>query len=144
MKILYQTSTNSVRQKTQALVQQWWKQIGVEAELKNVDAAVYFGGDPASPDTLGKFYADVQMFTNGPESLDPADLPGRLAVRRSTARATSPRPRTAGTPTTPNAGAALSTMPSSPSCRLRLTRPSVPAWPSNSTTCWRRTMSTSR
>jgi peptide/nickel transport system substrate-binding protein len=71
LKVLYQTSTNSVRQKTQALVQQWWKEIGVEAELKNVEAAVYFGGDPASPDTLGKFYADVQMFTNGPEGLDP-------------------------------------------------------------------------
>ena len=71
MKVLFQTSTNSVRQKTQALIQQWWKEIGVEAELKNVEAAVYFGGDPASPDTLGKFYADVQMFTNGPEGLDP-------------------------------------------------------------------------
>jgi peptide/nickel transport system substrate-binding protein len=71
LKILYQTSTNSVRQKTQALVQQWWQQIGVATELKNVEAAVYFGGDPASPDTLGKFYADVQMFTNGPEGLDP-------------------------------------------------------------------------
>ncbi len=71
MKVLYQTSTNSVRQKTQALVQQWWGEIGVVAELKNVEAAVYFGGDPASPDTLGKFYADVQMFTNGPEGLDP-------------------------------------------------------------------------
>ncbi len=71
LKLLFQTSTNSVRQKTQALIQQWWKQIGVEAELKNVEAAVYFGGDPASPDTLGKFYADVQMFTNGPEGLDP-------------------------------------------------------------------------
>jgi peptide/nickel transport system substrate-binding protein len=34
--------------------------------LRNIDAAVYFGGDPASPDTLGKFYMDVQMFTNGP------------------------------------------------------------------------------
>ena len=71
LKILYQTSTNSVRQKTQALVQQWWQQIGVATELKNIEAAVFFGGDPASPDTLGKFYADVQMFTNGPEGLDP-------------------------------------------------------------------------
>lgn len=71
IKLLFQTSTNSVRQKTQALIQQWWKQIGIDTELKNVEAAVYFGGDPASPDTLGKFYADVQMFTNGPEGLDP-------------------------------------------------------------------------
>jgi peptide/nickel transport system substrate-binding protein len=53
------------------LVKQWWSEIGVETELRNVDAAVYFGGDVASPDTLGKFYADVQMFTNGPDSTDP-------------------------------------------------------------------------
>jgi peptide/nickel transport system substrate-binding protein len=71
LKILYQTSTNSVRQKTQALIQQWWKEIGVETELKNVEAAVFFGGDPASPDTLNKFYTDVQMFTNGPDNPDP-------------------------------------------------------------------------
>jgi len=69
--ILYQTSTNSVRQKTQALVKQWWSEIGVETELRDIDAAVFFGGDPNSPDTLGKFYTDVQMFTNGPESIDP-------------------------------------------------------------------------
>lgn len=71
LKILYQTSTNSVRQKTQALIQQWWKEIGIETELKNVEAAVFFGGDPASPDTLNKFYTDVQMFTNGPDNPDP-------------------------------------------------------------------------
>ncbi|MFN3983002.1 MAG: peptide ABC transporter substrate-binding protein [Caldilinea sp.] len=71
LRILYQTSTNSVRQKTQALVQQWWKEIGIETELKNVEAAVFFGGDPASPDTYNKFYTDVQMFTNGPDNPDP-------------------------------------------------------------------------
>ena len=60
-----------MRQKTQALVQQWWKQIGIDTELKNVDAAVFFGGDPASPDTFGKFYADVQMFADNPANLDP-------------------------------------------------------------------------
>ncbi len=69
--ILYQTSTNSVRQKTQALVKQWWSEIGVETELRDIDAAVFFGGDPNSPDTLGKFFTDVEMFTNGPESIDP-------------------------------------------------------------------------
>jgi peptide/nickel transport system substrate-binding protein len=70
LNLVYVTSTNQVRQKTQALIKQWWNEIGVEAELRNVDAAVYFGGDPASPDTLGKFYADVQMFTNGPDNPD--------------------------------------------------------------------------
>lgn len=71
LRILYQTSTNSVRQKTQALVKQWWSEIGVETELRDVDAAVFFGGDPNSPDTLGKFYTDVEMFTTGPQAPDP-------------------------------------------------------------------------
>ena len=70
-RLTYATSTNAVRQKAQALVQQWWQQIGVATELVNVDAGVYFGGDPASPDTLGKFFWDVQMFTNGPDNTDP-------------------------------------------------------------------------
>ncbi len=69
--ILYQTSTNAVRQATQALVKQWWSQIGVETELRNIDASVFFGGDPASPDTYGKFYADVEMFTNNFDGTDP-------------------------------------------------------------------------
>ncbi len=65
--VRYQTSTNSVRQKTQALIQQWWKEIGVETELLNHDAGVFFGGDPNSPDTYQKFYTDVQMYTTGPD-----------------------------------------------------------------------------
>ena len=71
LRILYQTSTNGVRQKTQALVKHWWTELGVETELRDVDAAVFFGGDPNSPDTLGKFYTDVQMFTTGPQAPDP-------------------------------------------------------------------------
>ena len=69
--ILYQTSTNSVRQGTQALIKQMWEQIGVETELRNIDAAVFFGGDPASPDTYMKFYADIEMYTNNFDGTDP-------------------------------------------------------------------------
>jgi peptide/nickel transport system substrate-binding protein len=72
LRVLYQTSTNSVRQKTQALVKQWWAEIGIDAELKNVDAGVFFGGDPNSPDTYQKFFADVQMYTTGPR-IDPQE-----------------------------------------------------------------------
>ncbi len=71
LSLLYQTSTNSVRQKTQALIKQWWEEIGIATELRNIDSAVFFGGDPASPDTLGKFYADVQMYAALPDSPDP-------------------------------------------------------------------------
>ena len=69
--ILFQTSTNSVRQGTQALLKQMWGEIGVETELRNIDGAVFFGGDPASPDTFQKFYADIQMYTNNFDGTDP-------------------------------------------------------------------------
>jgi len=76
LSFLFQTSTNSVRQGYQALAKQYWEQIGVETELKNVDAAVFFGGDPASPDTYGKFYADLEMYTNGTAGTDPQSYIG--------------------------------------------------------------------
>lgn len=71
LSILYQTSTNQVRQGTQALIKQMWEAIGVETELRNIDAAVFFGGDPASPDTYGKFFADIEMYTNDFSGTDP-------------------------------------------------------------------------
>jgi peptide/nickel transport system substrate-binding protein len=71
LRVLFQTATSSVRQKIQVLVQQWWQEIGIATELRNIESAVFFSGDPASPDTLGKFYADAAMFANGPDSPDP-------------------------------------------------------------------------
>jgi len=80
MEITYQTSTNAVRQSTQALIKQWWEGIGIATELRNIDAAVFFGGDPASPDTYGKFYSDVEMFTNGSNGTDPESYMGNWAT----------------------------------------------------------------
>ena len=71
LSVLYQTSTNSVRQAAQALIKQWWNEIGVEVELRNIDAGVFFGGDPGSPDTLQKFFADVEMYANNFDGTDP-------------------------------------------------------------------------
>ena len=69
--MLYQTSTNSVRQAAQALIKQWWNQVGVEVELRSIDPGVYFGGDPGSPDTFQKFYADVEMYAQQFDGTDP-------------------------------------------------------------------------
>ncbi|MEM7301242.1 MAG: peptide ABC transporter substrate-binding protein [Pseudomonadota bacterium] len=71
LSILYQTSTNSVRQGTQAFIKQMWAEIGVETELRNIDAAVFFGGDQSSPDTFQKFFADIEMYTNNFDGTDP-------------------------------------------------------------------------
>ncbi|MDF0602918.1 peptide ABC transporter substrate-binding protein [Psychromarinibacter sp. C21-152] len=71
LSVLYQTSTNAVRQDFQALIKQWWEEIGIETELRNIDASVFFGGDPGSPDTFQKFYADVEMYANNFDGTDP-------------------------------------------------------------------------
>ena len=71
LSLLYQTSTNAVRQDFQAVIKEWWSEIGVETELRNIDASVYFGGDPGSPDTFQKFYADVEMYANNFDGTDP-------------------------------------------------------------------------
>ena len=72
LRLLFQTSTNAVRQDFQALIKQWWSQIGVDTELRNIDASVFFGSDPGSPDTFQKFYADVQMYARNFDGIDPA------------------------------------------------------------------------
>ncbi|EEW57082.1 peptide ABC transporter substrate-binding protein [Tritonibacter mobilis] len=71
LEILFQTSTNAVRQDFQALIKQWWSEIGVETELRNINGSVFFGGDPGSPDTFQKFYADVEMYANTFNGTDP-------------------------------------------------------------------------
>ncbi len=71
LSMLFQTSTNAVRQDFQALIKQWWGEIGVETELRNIDASVFFGADPGSPDTYQKFFADVEMYANNFAGSDP-------------------------------------------------------------------------
>lgn len=68
--LLFQTSTNSRRQGTQALLKQMWEQIGVSVELRNINASVFFGSDQSSPDTYQKFMADLEMFANSMDSID--------------------------------------------------------------------------
>ncbi len=82
LSILYQTSTNAVRQDTQALIKQWWSEIGVETELKNIDAAVFFGGDQSSPDTFQKFFADIEMYTNNFNGTDPEAYMGSWTCKQ--------------------------------------------------------------
>jgi len=79
LSILFQTSTNAVRQDFQALIKDWWNQIGVEVELRNINPSVFFGSDPGSPDTFPKFYADVEMYANLFDGTDPQTY---LAQRR--------------------------------------------------------------
>jgi peptide/nickel transport system substrate-binding protein len=62
LRLLFQTSINAPRQKTQAIVKQACARAGIEVELKSVVASAYFSSDAANPDTVRHFYADLQMY----------------------------------------------------------------------------------
>ena len=74
LQIVFQTTTNDVRQETQELVKDWWSQIGIGVEIMHHDAGLFFGGDPIDDAeyTYRRFFADVQMYANGP-GIDPQE-----------------------------------------------------------------------
>ncbi len=71
LKLVYQTSINTPRQKNQAIVKQACQKAGIDVELKSVTASVYFSSDVANPDTYTKFYCDIQMYTTTMTQPDP-------------------------------------------------------------------------
>ena len=88
MEMLFQTSTNAVRQNFQALIKQWWTELGVRVELRNISGSVFFGVTHPHQ-TRSKFYADVEMYANNFDGTDP-EAPGRERVRQI------PRPKPNG------------------------------------------------
>ena len=74
LQVVFQTSANPLRQKTQEIIKQALESIGFGVELKAIDSTVFFNNDPANPETLRHFYADIQMYTSGNSSADPGDF----------------------------------------------------------------------
>jgi peptide/nickel transport system substrate-binding protein len=71
LRLVFQTNVNPLRQSTQAIIKANLEEIGFAVELKEIDSSIFFSGDPGNPDTLNKFFADLQMYTFGPDSPDP-------------------------------------------------------------------------
>jgi peptide/nickel transport system substrate-binding protein len=71
LKVVYQTSINPERQKTQQIVKQAAGKAGIDIELKSVVASVFFSSDAANPDTYAHFYTDIQMYTTTMTQPDP-------------------------------------------------------------------------
>ena len=82
LSLLFQSSTNAVRQDFQALIKQWWNEIGVETELRNVDVLGVLRRRPGPPDTFQKFYADVEMYANNFDGTDPQAYLGAVPLRQ--------------------------------------------------------------
>ena len=87
MKFVYQTSINSTRQKEQAIVKQACQKAGIDLELKSVSASVFFSSDVANPDTYGKFWADMQMYTTTMTQPDPERFMNQFITAEVSAKA---------------------------------------------------------
>jgi peptide/nickel transport system substrate-binding protein len=74
LKIVFQTSINAPRQKTQEIVKQACQKAGIEVALKTIPATVYFSSDIGNPDTGTKFYADLEMHTPNMAQPDPSEF----------------------------------------------------------------------
>ncbi len=72
LKLLYQTSINGPRQKTQAIFKQACQKAGIDVELKSIVASVFFSSDVANPDTYAHFYSDIEEFQIPMTQPDPA------------------------------------------------------------------------
>jgi peptide/nickel transport system substrate-binding protein len=74
IKLVFQTSINAPRQKTQAIIKQACQKAGIELELKSVAGSVFFSSDPANLDTYTKFACDLQMYTTTQTEPDPGNF----------------------------------------------------------------------
>jgi peptide/nickel transport system substrate-binding protein len=72
--MVYQTSINAPRQKTQQIVKQAAAKAGIDMEIKAIPASQYFSSDAANPDTYTHFYTDIQMYTVTQTMPDPGDF----------------------------------------------------------------------
>jgi len=65
MHVVISTTVNSVREKEEQVMKQSFQQAGIEMEIKNVDAGVFFG-KPDNPDSFARFEKDLQIFSGSP------------------------------------------------------------------------------
>lgn len=71
MNVLFQTSSNQIRQQTQEIIKDALESIGVKVRLEVIDASIFFSSDPTNPKTLEHFYADLEEYSSGNRSPDP-------------------------------------------------------------------------
>ena len=71
LSIVFQTSVNAVRQKTQEIIKEALESIGFDVELKIIDSSIYFGPVGDNTNTRRHFYADLEEFAFSNKSPDP-------------------------------------------------------------------------
>ncbi len=71
LEMVYATSVNPVRQKTQAVVKANLEAIGFKVELEQIDAGIYFDGAEGNEQNINHFYWDVNMYQSVPSTPRP-------------------------------------------------------------------------
>ncbi|HLU35589.1 MAG TPA: ABC transporter substrate-binding protein, partial [Thermomicrobiales bacterium] len=71
LRLVLATSVNSVRQKTQAVIKEELSKIGIEVQLEQVDAAIYFDSAAGNDQNIGHFYWDMNMWATNAQSVIP-------------------------------------------------------------------------
>lgn len=71
MQIVFQTSVNPVRQKTQTMVEENLEELGIKVDIKRVRVDDFFSADPEQTNSINHFYADMQAYTTGNDHPDP-------------------------------------------------------------------------
>ncbi|NJN21532.1 MAG: peptide ABC transporter substrate-binding protein [Leptolyngbya sp. RL_3_1] len=71
MEVVFQTSVNPVRQKTQEQIQASLREIGIAVDIKRVRVDDFFSADPLQTNSINHFYADMQAYTTGNDHPDP-------------------------------------------------------------------------
>jgi peptide/nickel transport system substrate-binding protein len=73
LEVVFTTGINPILQDIQAFVKFHWEQIGVGVELRGVEQSVFFDISAGNEQSVGHFYADVQMYASAPGSPFPID-----------------------------------------------------------------------
>jgi peptide/nickel transport system substrate-binding protein len=73
LRLVFQTSVNDVRHRTQEIVRSSLAEIGIEIEPKIIDASIFFGPVADSTNTYQHLYADLEMYTDFNHNPEPDD-----------------------------------------------------------------------
>ena len=71
LRVLLATTVNAVRQKCQAVIQQAAKEAGIEVQLEQIDAGIFFDGAAGNDQNLTHHYWDMGMWATNATSILP-------------------------------------------------------------------------
>ena len=71
LQLIFQTSIGTIRQATQAMVQEQLAEIGINILIERVRTEDFFSADPDQTNSINHFYADMQEYAIGNDIPDP-------------------------------------------------------------------------